>query len=162
MSHISRVFNFEIFSKNRTRKSRIRGKSSAARILGTRTEYVAMEAMIVDCHWKMLHFVVKILGKMDFSVVTTLGNSSFLVLCHFWTNLSVGVTASRWNVDHVIIICCVRPSHNVAWLLQWCIQVSFNNCLVTFVALFRKKIFGEISLLPRYIHSTLRIKLLHA
>ena len=144
MSHISRVFNFEIFSKNRTRKSRIRGKSSAARILGTRTEYVAMEAMIVDCHWKMLHFVVKILGKMDFSVVTTFGNSSFLVLCHFWTNLSVGVTASRWNVDHLFR--CVRPYHNVAWLLQWCIRVSFNNCLVTFVALFRKKIFGKISL----------------
>ena len=105
MSHISRVFNCEIFSKNRTRKSRIRGKSSAARILGTRTQYVAMEAMIVDCHWKMLHFVVKILRKMDNSMVATFGNVSFLVLCHFWTNLSAGVTACRWNVDHVIIIC---------------------------------------------------------
>ena len=144
MSHISRVFNYAIFPENRTRKSRIRGKSSAARILGTRTQYVAMEAMIVDCQWKMLHFVVKILRKMDFSVVATFGNVSFLVLCHFWAYLSAGVTASRRNVDHLFR--CVRPYHNVAWLLQWCIQVSFNNCLVTFVALFRKKIFGKISL----------------
>ena len=29
MSHISRLFNFAIFSENKTRKSRIRGKSSA-------------------------------------------------------------------------------------------------------------------------------------
>ena len=29
MSHISRVFNFAIFPENKTRKSRIRGKSSA-------------------------------------------------------------------------------------------------------------------------------------
>ena len=144
MSHISRVFNYAIFPENRTRKSRIRGKSSAARILGTRTQYVAMEAMIVDCQWKMLHFVVKILRKMDFSVVATFGNASFLVLCDLWTDLSAGVTASHWNVDHLFR--CVRPYHNVAWLLQWCIQVSFNNCLVTFVALFRKKIFGKISL----------------
>ena len=144
MSHISRVFNYAIFPENRTRKSQIRGKSSAARILGTRTQYVAMEAMIVDCQWKMLHFVVKILRKMDFSMVATFGNVSFLVLCHFWTYLSAGVTASCWNVDH--LFCCVRPYHNVAWLFQWCIQVSFNNRLVTFVALFRKKIFGKISL----------------
>ena len=144
MSHISRVFNFVIFPENRTRKSRIRGKSSAARILGTRTHYFAMEDMIVHCQWKMLHFIVKTLRKMNFSMVATFGNVSFLVLCHFWTNLSASVTASRWNVDHVF--CCVRLYINVAWLLQWCIQVSFNDCLVTLVALFREKIFGKISL----------------
>ena len=139
MSHISGFF-LKIKRENRE----FAGNLVPSRILGTRTQYVAMEGMIVDCQWKMLHFVVKILRKMDFSIVATFGNVSFLVLCHFWTNLSAGVTASRWNVDHVKIICCVRPCHNVAWLLQWCIQVSFNNCLVTFVALFRKKIFGEI------------------
>ena len=46
-------------------------------------------------------------SKKDFSMVATFGNVSFLVLCHFWTNVSAGVTASRWNVDHVFR--CVRP-----------------------------------------------------
>ena len=107
---------FVIFSENKTQKSRVRGKSGAARILGTRTQSVAMEAMIVDCQWKMLHFMVKTLRIMDFSMVATFGNVSFLVLCHFWTNLSASVTASRWNVDHVFRL--VRPYNKVAWLLQ--------------------------------------------
>ena len=98
----------------------------------------------------MLHLLVKISQKMDFLMITTFGNVSFLVLCHFWTNLSAGVFASRWNVDHLFR--CVRPCHNVVWLLQWCIQVSLNNCSEKFVALFRKKIFGKISLQSRYIH----------
>ena len=93
-----------------------------------------MEVMIVDCQWKMLHFVVKTLRKMDFSMIVTFENVSFLVLCHFWTNLSAGVTPSLWNVDHVF--CCVRP----------CVQVSLNKCLETFDALFRNKISGKISL----------------
>ena len=93
--------SFRDFSQNKTRRSGIRGKTSVARILGTRTQRGAMEAMIVEFQWKMLHFVVKTLRQKDFSMFSTFGNVSFLVLCHFWTNLSSGVTASPWNVDHV-------------------------------------------------------------
>ena len=115
MSHREYLIS-RFFLKIKCENREFAGNLVPSRILGTRTQYVAMEAMIVDCQWKMLHFVVKILRKMDFSVVATFGNVSFFVLCHFWTNLSAGVTATRWNVDHVIIICCVRPSHKVSWL----------------------------------------------
>ena len=93
--------SFRDFSQNKTRRSGIRGKTSVARILGTRTQRGAMEAMIVEFQWKMLHFVIKALRQKDFSMFYTFGNVSFVVLCHFWTNLSAGVTASPWNVDHV-------------------------------------------------------------
>ena len=37
-------------------------------------------------------------------MITAFGNVSFLSLCHFWTNLSADVTASRWNVDHLFAV----------------------------------------------------------
>ena len=78
------------------------GKTSAARILGTRNQCSAMEAMIINCKWgKLIQFVVTTTRKMDYSIGATLGNVLFLVLWHFWTNLASKIAVNRWNVDHV-------------------------------------------------------------
>ena len=76
-------------------------------------------------------------------MVATFGNVSCLVLCHFWINLFTGITASRWNVDHVFAV------YDRTTTLPNDLAITMytgNNCLETFVALFRKKIFGKISL----------------
>ena len=78
------------------------GKTSAARILGTRNQCSAMEAMIINCKWgKLIQFVVTTTRKMDYSIGATLGNVLFLALWHFWTNLAAKIAVNRWNVDHV-------------------------------------------------------------
>ena len=114
MSHISRVFTSEIFSENKMRKSRIRGKSSALEDCGNENPVRCNGSHDRRLPMENATFCGQDLVEMDFSVVATFGNASFLVLCHFWTNLSSDVTASRWNVDHLFL--CVRPYHNVTWL----------------------------------------------
>ena len=63
---------------------------------------------------------------MDYSITTTSGKVTFLVLWHFWANSFAGVAASHGNVDHVL--CCVQPHRGFKvfekdWAL--CLQVSF-------------------------------------
>ena len=65
-----------------------------------------MEAMIINSKWgKLLQFVVKTTGKMDYSIGATLGKVSFLVLWHIWTNLAANIAVNRWNVDHFYAVC---------------------------------------------------------
>ena len=111
MSHISRVFNFAIFSENKTRKSRIRGKSSALEDSGNENPVRCNGSHDRRLPLENATFCGQDLAKNGLFMVAAFGNVSFLVLYHFGTNLFAG-----WNVDDVI--CCVRPYHNVAWLLQ--------------------------------------------
>ena len=49
------------------------GKTSAARILGTRNQCSAIKAMIINCKWgKSIQFVVTTTRKMDYSIGATL------------------------------------------------------------------------------------------
>ena len=107
-----------------------RGKSSAARILGTRTECGTMEAIFLTEMGKMLQFVVKNMRKLDCFWAATIGSVSFLVLWHFWVNLVTSMAADHWKVDHVLYY-VLRPHRLFKFIL-----VSFTCILL---ALFRKK-----------------------
>ena len=65
--------------------------------------------------------------KMDYSIITTSENITFLVLWQLWANYFAGVAANHWNVDHVLL--CVHET--TSWLQNLilgfglCVQVSF-------------------------------------
>ena len=86
-----------------------RGKSSAARILGTRTECGTMEAIFLREMGKMLQFVVKNMRKLDCFWVATIGSVSFLVLWLFGANLVTSMAADHWKVDHVLYCFTTTP-----------------------------------------------------
>ena len=48
--------------------------------------------------------------QMDYSITTTSGNITFLVLWHFWANSFAGVAANHWNVGPRFALQCTTTS----------------------------------------------------
>ena len=143
MSHISRVFHFAICPKIKREDREFAGKLVSRAFWEREPNTVQWKPWSSSANGKCYILLSRPCEKKDFSMVATIGNVSSLVLRYFWTNLFTGITASRWNVTTFSAV-----YDRTTTLLNDLGITMFtgNNCLETFVALFRKKIFGKISL----------------